>query len=90
MATADLRGHFGVAESTASNKAKQVRTLLNMHQFDHKWMLPSKLSNSSLPWMIQVNGLIVDARGLPVEIQEVAVQKGLIPYVYQQSDKETI
>ena len=90
MATADLRGHFGVAESTASNKAKQVRTLLNMPQFGHKWMLPSKLSNSSLPWMIQVNGLIVDARGLPVEIQEVAVQKGLIPYVYQQLDKETI
>ena len=61
MATADLRGHFDVAESTASNKAKQVRTILNMHPFDHKWMLPSKLSNSSLPWMIQVNGLIIDA-----------------------------
>jgi hypothetical protein len=88
MATADLRGHFGVAESTASNKAKQVRTLLNMHPFDHKWMLPSKLSNSSLPWMIQVNGLIVDARDLPIEIQEVAVQKGLIPYVYQRPEKE--
>ena len=69
VATADLRGHFGVAESTASNKAKQVRTLLNMHLFDHQWMLPSRLSNSSLPWMIQVNGLIVDARDLPVEIQ---------------------
>jgi len=90
MATADLRGHFDVAESTASNKAKQVRTLLNMHPFDHKWMLPSKLSNSSLPWMIQVNGLIVDARDLPVEIQEVAVQKGLIPYVHQWPDEEAI
>lgn len=90
MATADLRGHFDVAESTASNKAKQVRTLLNMHPFDHKWMLPSKLSNSSLPWMIKVNGLIVDARDLPVEIQEIAVQKGLIPYVHQWPDEEAI
>jgi hypothetical protein len=90
MATADLRGHFGVAESTASNKAKQVRTLLNMRPFDHRWILPSKLSSSSLPWMIQVNGMIVDARSLPMEIQAVAVKKGLIPYVYQQLDEEAI
>jgi len=87
MATADLRGHFGVAESTASNKAKLVRTLLDMHQFHHKWMLPSKLATTSLPWMIQINGLIVDARDLPVEIQEAAVQKGLIPYVHHRSDE---
>ena len=35
---------------------------------------------------MEVDGLVVDARQLPVAIQEVAVQKGLIPYVYQQSD----
>ena len=31
--------------------------------------------------MIQVNGLIVDARHLPRDIQEEASRKGLIPYI---------
>ena len=31
--------------------------------------------------MIQVNGLIADARHLPREIQEEAFRKGLIPYI---------
>jgi hypothetical protein len=31
--------------------------------------------------MIQVNGLIVDARHLPRDIQEEAYRKGLIPYI---------
>jgi hypothetical protein len=34
-----------------------------------------------MAWMITVNGLIVDARHLPREIQEVTYRKGLIPYV---------
>jgi hypothetical protein len=83
MAMADLCNHFGIAASTGGNKAKLVRTALGIRQFDHKWSLPSRLSTSSLTWMIEFDGLIVDARRLPVVIQEVAVRKGLIPYVYQ-------
>ncbi|HTR17352.1 MAG TPA: hypothetical protein VMI52_10005, partial [Acetobacteraceae bacterium] len=63
---------------------------LGIRQFDHHWTLPSRLADSSLPWLIEVNGLVVDARQLPVAIQEVAVQKGLIPSVYQPSDQEAI
>ena len=84
MAMADLCNHFGIAASTGGNKAKLVRTALFMHQFDHNWTLPSRLQSSSLSWLIEVDGLIVDARRLPVEMQTVAVQKGLIPFVYQQ------
>lgn len=86
MAMADLCNHFGIAASTGGNKAKLVRTALGIRQFDHKWTLPSRLTTSSLPWMIEFDGLIVDARQLPAVIQEVAVQKGLIPYVCQQSE----
>jgi hypothetical protein len=87
MAMADLCNHFGIAASTGGNKAKLVRTALGIRQFDHKWTLPSRLTTSSLPWLIEVDGLIVDARQLPAVIQEVAVQKGLIPYVCQQSER---
>ena len=34
-----------------------------------------------MAWMIEVDGLVVDARHLPLAIQEVAFQKGIIPYV---------
>jgi hypothetical protein len=83
MAMADLCGHFGIATSTGGNKAKLVRNALGMGQFDHTWMLPSSVAGNSLAWMIEVNGFVVDARQLPVEVQEVAVRKGLIPFVYQ-------
>jgi hypothetical protein len=39
------------------------------------------MDDNIVAWMIMVNGLIVDARRLPLEIQEIAYEKGLIPYV---------
>ena len=84
MAMAELCGHFGIAPSTGSNKAKLVRDALGIRQFDHKWTLPSRLADSPTAWLIQWNGLIVDARQLPPALQEIAVQKGLIPYVCEQ------
>lgn len=85
--TADeLASAFGISKSTAGNKSKQIRELLKMHQFDHRWYVPSRLADSSMVWMIMVNGLIMDARTLPRDYQQIAYQKGLIPYVY--ADKE--
>ena len=89
MAMTELCAHFGIAPSTGGNKAKLVRKTLGIRQFDHKWTLPSRLADSSLPWLIAVDGLVVDARRLPVAIQEVAVQKGLIPYLNPRPEDDT-
>jgi tetratricopeptide (TPR) repeat protein len=43
--------------------------------------VPSLIEQNPLAWIIQVNGLPVDARQMPREIQEEAYRKGLIPYV---------
>jgi hypothetical protein len=32
-------------------------------------------------WNLMVNGYIVDIRGMPREVQEIAYNKGLIPYI---------
>lgn len=72
---------FGVAESTGQGKAKAIRDLLKVRQFDFRWMLRQRIEECSLVWMIEVNGFIVDARHLKREIQEEAFRKGLIPYV---------
>lgn len=73
--------HFGVSGQTGQSYSKKVRDLLRMAPFEAQWTLPSKIDDSPLVWQIQVNGLIVDARSMPLEIQIQACAKGLIPYV---------
>ncbi len=72
---------FGVAGSTGQGKAKAIRDLLKIRQFDFHWMLSKLVEESSMAWTIEVNGFLVDARQLRREIQEEAFRKGLIPYV---------
>ena len=52
-----------------------------MSQFDATWFLPSHMEDSPMPWLIEVDGFIMDIRSLPHEIQELAYQKKLIPYI---------
>ena len=63
---------FGVAESTGQGKAKAIRDLLKIRQFDFHWMLRQRIEESPMAWMIQVNGFLVDARHLRKEVQEAA------------------
>ena len=77
----ELCAAFGIAKSTAGNKAKDIRTLLKIGMLDSKWTLPSLLDRSGVAWMVLVNGLIVDVRRCPREIQEEAFRKGYIPYI---------
>ena len=72
---------FGIAESTGQNKSKEIRALLGMGPFSHDWMLPSRFAGNTTMWILQVNGLMVDIRQLPLEVQQIAFEKGLIPYV---------
>lgn len=81
LSSSDLCTFFGLAQSTVSNKSKQIRDLLKITQFDLNWTLPSKIEDRPLAWMVSINGFIADVRHLPLEIQEEAFQKGLIPYV---------
>jgi hypothetical protein len=72
---------LGVAESTAQGKAKAIRDLLKVRQFDFRWRLRRRIEESPMAWMVEVNGFVVDARRLRREVQEEAYRKGLIPYV---------
>lgn len=50
---------FRVAESTGQGKSKRIRSMLKIRQFDHRWMLPSRLDDISMIWMLEVNGFIM-------------------------------
>jgi hypothetical protein len=81
----ELSSFFGLAQTTAGNKARQIRELLNMDSFDPAWSRPSQIDQNPVAWMVTVNGFIVDARSLPRELQEEAYRKGLIPYLPEES-----
>jgi hypothetical protein len=81
VSSKELCQEFSVSTSTGSAKSKEIRDTLKMSQFDHTWFLPGRVEESSIAWTIMVNGLIVDARYLPRQIQEQAYEKGLIPYI---------
>jgi hypothetical protein len=81
MRADELCAAFGVSQSSGSNKATLIREMFGMFQFDPRWCLPSLVDQNPLVWMLEVNGLIVDIRHMPREVQETAYQKGLIPYI---------
>jgi hypothetical protein len=81
ISASDLYKAFGIGQSTGQSKSKVVRDLLGMHQFDVNWTLPSRLDNNPMVWMLSVNGVMVDIRAMPREVQVTALEKGLIPYV---------
>jgi hypothetical protein len=55
--------------------------MFRIHQFDHRWTLPSLMDDNPLIWMLEVNGLLMDIRDAPREAQEIAYEKGMIPYI---------
>lgn len=81
MAATDLCDAMGVSQSTGSRYARKIRDGLDLKPFDPDWTLPSKVDENPMAWMIQVNGMLVDARDMPPEIQEEAARKDLIPYL---------
>jgi hypothetical protein len=88
--TADqLSAAFGVAKSTMSSKARQVRDLLRISHFSPEFQRADVAARNPLAWIIEVNGLAVDARHVPPGIQAEAVRRGLIPYIPVPGPDET-
>ena len=81
MSAQQLCELMGVSQSTAGNKSRQIMDMLGIYQMDPEWTLPSRMDGNLMAWMISVNGLIIDVRHAPREIQEEALRLGLIPYL---------
>lgn len=81
MTTADLCAGFGVGQSTASVKARAIAQALDTRRLNLEWSLPSQLDRNPLVWLAEVNGFIVDLRTMPREVQQIAFDKGMIPYI---------
>ena len=81
MRADELCAVFGISQRSGANKAKFIRDTLKMYQLDPNWCLPSSIDDNPMVWILQVNGMMVDIRHMPREVQVIAYEKGLIPYV---------
>lgn len=81
MRLSDIDAGFGISESSGAAKLAAIRKMLRIHRLDPNWTLPSRLDDNPMAWMLTVNGFVVDVRHAPREVQEIAFNKGLIPYI---------
>ena len=81
MRSTDIDRYLGTSPSSGAAKLAAIRKMLGMHQLDPNWTLPSRLDDNPMAWMLQVNGFMVDVRHAPRAVQEIAFNKGLIPYI---------
>ena len=69
----------GVPKSTLANKAKVIRRTLRLRPMDVAYRRREMVENHPMAWLIRVNGVVVDARDMPIEIRDEARRRGLIP-----------
>jgi len=84
MRADDLAALFGVSQKTAANKARTVLDALKTSQGDPMWWRPSNMDNNPFAWWVVIDGLVVDARTLPPDIQAYLANDGIIPFVPSQ------
>jgi hypothetical protein len=75
MSLAEMCERIGVSPSNASSKSSDIWSRLGLIQMDPGWCLPSMLEENPLAWIVEVNGLPVDVRMMPKEVQEEAYGK---------------
>ena len=56
---------FGVSQSAAFAKARQVEQALKIIPMDPRWTLPTQLEDNPFAWFLAVNGVVVDVQDAP-------------------------
>jgi hypothetical protein len=75
----ELAERVGVAKSSMANKSAMIRKLLELSWLEPELTRRSMLERNPLAWLVMLNGVPVDARTLPLELQKEARLLGLIP-----------
>jgi hypothetical protein len=71
----DICNYFGTSKSTTSQKAKVIRDMFKLGYWDEEFSTTHMIESNPFSNLVMVNGLIVDKRSLPPEIQEPIRQK---------------
>jgi hypothetical protein len=75
-----LSASLAVPKNTIAAKAKTIRDAVQLDvPMDPEFCRSELLAKHPLAWLVELNGVIVDARMLPAELQAEAQRHGLIP-----------
>ena len=78
----ELAGMFGISQSTAGNKASEIKRVANIKPLDPEWTLPSRLFDNPMVWMFKTaSGFMFDVRYAPRATQAEFFDAGLIPFI---------
>jgi Domain of unknown function (DUF6398) len=77
----EIAGALGTAKSTMSAKASHIGSLLGLGPLEPDVCRAELLEHHPLAWLVSVDGIIVDARMLPPQLQRQAHRQGLIPFI---------
>ena len=83
----EIASPFGISVSTAGSKAAELKKMFKINFMNIEWMLPEYIDDHPAVWMLTINGLIVDIRSMPIEVQRQAYQQGFIPYIPGEREK---
>lgn len=71
----DICNYFHTSKSTTSQKSKVIRDMFRLRNWDPEFSTTHMMESDPFSNLVMVNGLIVDIRSLPTEIQEIIRQK---------------
>ncbi|MBS2964850.1 hypothetical protein KGA66_17465 [Actinocrinis puniceicyclus] len=81
LRTEQLAELLGVKQTTMSNKGALIRGLLHIDRFDTRFARKEMIEKNPFTWLVEVDGLPMDARLLPEQVQQELVRCGIIPHV---------
>ncbi len=90
MRADELCKRIGVSQQTAGGRAQKIREVLDIFQMHPDWTLPSQVDDNPMIWILSVNGMMVDVRHMPREVQVLAFEKRLIPYIPADQKSNTV
>ena len=80
LPAAALGEALGVSLPTMQQKAKQICQLVGLRSpMDPGYCRQELINDHPTAWLVQIDGLILDARTLPADLQRQACRLGLIP-----------
>jgi hypothetical protein len=81
MRATDLCKAFDVSQQSVSPKARELGDLFDLSPMTHKWLRQGMIEDNPAVWIVMINGFLTDIRSEPREIQVIAFEQGIIPYI---------
>jgi len=88
VSVATLNKYFGTTQSTVTNKARDLRRMLEMDYFTTEFATQRMLKENPLHNLVMVNGFMLTADRLPPELQKIFHETGIREFELIQIDEE--